>query len=94
MEAVRETCKIRNWKFWATNVRSNHVHTVVTAPCDPELVLIALKANATRKLREAGAWLSDRTPWAKRGSKRQLWTEKALNNAIAYVEYDQGEPLP
>jgi hypothetical protein len=34
------------------------------------------------------------SPWAERGSRRYLWTEQDLNNAIAYVEYDQGEPLP
>jgi hypothetical protein len=28
-----------------------------------------------------------------RGSKRYLWTEKELVDAIAYVMYDQGEPL-
>jgi len=35
-EAIRETCKKRKWEFWATNVRSNHVHTVVGAGCKPE----------------------------------------------------------
>jgi REP element-mobilizing transposase RayT len=93
-QSIRETCKIRKWDFWTTNVRSNHVHSVVSAPCKPERIRSALKANATRKLREAGCWLSSRTPWAERGSIRYLWTEDDLNAAIAYVEYDQGEPLP
>ena len=35
-EAIRETCKIRKWDFWTTNVRTNHVHTVVSAKCKPE----------------------------------------------------------
>ncbi|MFN2514512.1 MAG: hypothetical protein ABR568_24265, partial [Pyrinomonadaceae bacterium] len=26
--AVRETCRIRNWRLWAFNIRTNHVHTV------------------------------------------------------------------
>jgi len=43
-EAIRETCKKRKWEFWATNVRSNHVHTVVGAVCKPEKILIAFKA--------------------------------------------------
>jgi REP element-mobilizing transposase RayT len=90
-EAIRETCKIRKWEFWTTNVRSNHVHTVVFAPCKPEKVLGALKANATRKLREAGYWWSERSPWVDRGSKRYLWTESDVINAVVYVEYDQGE---
>ena len=91
--AVRETCEIRKWSFWAVNVRTNHVHTVVTANCKPERVLGAFKANATRKLREAKCWDSDKSPWAYRGSRRYLWTEKELLDAIAYVLYDQGEPL-
>ena len=92
-EGIRETCKIRQWRLWALNVRTNHVHSVVSANCDPEIVLIALKANATRKMREAGCWNSSKTPWAKRGSKKRLWTEEQLYGAIAYVEYEQGPPL-
>ena len=76
------------------NVRTNHVHTVVSAQCKPEKILTALKANATRKLREAGCWKRNDSPWADRGSKKYLWTEEDVVDAIAYVEYDQGEPLP
>ncbi|HEY2974445.1 MAG TPA: hypothetical protein VGJ48_18145 [Pyrinomonadaceae bacterium] len=54
----------------------------------------AFKANTTRMLREAGYWRSERSPWVRKGSKRYLWTEQDLVNAIAYVLYDQGEPLP
>jgi hypothetical protein len=68
-EAIRETCKLRKWEFWTMNIRTNHVHTVVGARCKPEKVLIALKANATRKLREAGLWPSSRTPWAEKGAR-------------------------
>ena len=52
--AIRETCEIRRWKLWTLNVRTNHVHSVVTANCDPETVLNAFKANATRKMRDLG----------------------------------------
>jgi REP element-mobilizing transposase RayT len=75
------------------NVRSNHIHAVVSAKCEPEKVLAVLKANSTRKRREAGCWHRSGSPWAELGSKKYLWTEKQLNNAIAYVQYDQGEPL-
>ncbi len=79
--------------MWAINVRTNHIHAVVSAKREPEIVLIAFKANATRKLREAGYWHGSGSPWAEGGSKKYLWTEKDLNDAVAYVEYDQGEPL-
>jgi len=45
-------------------------------------------------MREAGTWQSGRSPWVRRESKKYLWTEKELMDAIAYVLYDQGEPLP
>ena len=90
---IRETCAIRKWELWTLNVRSNHLHCVVTANCNPKTVLVALKANATRAMREAGCWRSELSPWAQRGSKRYLWTEEELANAIAYVVEEQGEPL-
>ncbi|MGH9970933.1 MAG: transposase [Pyrinomonadaceae bacterium] len=93
-KGIRETCTIRKWLLRAFNIRTNHVHTVVSANSPAWCVLNALKANATSCLREAGCWRSGRSPWASRGSKRRLWTEKQLSDAIAYVLYDQGEPLP
>lgn len=92
-KAIRETCKIRGWSLLAVNARTNHIHSVVSANCKPDPVLIALKANATREMREAGCWNSVRTPWVKRGSKKYLWDEAAVSNAVAYVLYEQGEPL-
>src|SRR5687768_634413 len=66
--AIREACRIREWSLLAANVRTNHVHTVVTANQIPELVLNAFKANATRHLRAAGLWPSAFSPWADKGS--------------------------
>ena len=91
--AIRETCAIRKWDLWALNVRTNHLHCVVTANCNPKTVLVALKANATRSMRAARCWARDPSPWAQGGSKKYLWTEEELKNAIAYVVEDQGEPL-
>jgi REP element-mobilizing transposase RayT len=90
----QETCEIRKWTLWAFNVRTNHVHAVVSASCKPKKIVIGFKANATRKMREARCWHSERSPWVSGGSKKYLWNEKALMDAIAYVLYDQGEPLP
>ena len=91
--AINETCELRKWRLHAANVRTNHVHAVVSASCNPEIVLRALKANATRKMREVGCWMSNRTPWAENGSKRWLWTYNQLEAAIAYVVDGQGVPL-
>lgn len=93
-QSLHETCKKRKWKLWVSNVRTNHVHSVVSARCPALTVLRVLKAHATRGMRESGCWTSDRTPWAYRGSRKKLWTETDLREAITYVESGQGEPLP
>lgn len=92
--AIRETCRIRQWSLLAFNVRTNHVHTVVTANRKPELVLNAFKANATRQLRDDSLWPHDSSPWARKGSKIKLWNEQSVASAINYVLYGQGDDLP
>src|SRR5687768_3516191 len=78
--AIRETCNIRHWNLWTVNVRTNHVHAVVSATKNPASVLSAMKANATRAMRE---WMSDLSPWEFGGSKKYLWDDKQLSDAIA-----------
>ena len=73
----------------AANVRSNHVHVVVRATCLPDRVIGALKANATRALREKDQWDRFDSPWADGGSRRYLWTEREVQAAIDYVELGQ-----
>jgi len=92
--AIRDTCNIRNWLLQAINVRTNHVHTVVSANRKSGLVLNAFKANATRKLRENGCWPHSFSPWADKGSKRKLWNEQSVAKAIDYVVNGQGDDLP
>ena len=92
-KAIRETCSIRKWHLQAVNVRTNHIHIVVTADRKPEQVLNA-KANATRQLREAQLWQHEFSPWADKGSKRLLWNERSVANAINYVLNGQGGDLP
>ena len=55
----------------------------------PDAVMSALKANATRAMREAGVWTSELSPWEFRGSKKYLWDDEQLRNAITYVECNQ-----
>src|SRR5260370_17837380 len=83
--AIEQTCELRKWLLHSVNVRSNHCHVVVTAACGPSKVLNALKANATREMRDADEWRRSDSPWADSGSKRYLWTEKQLQRAIDYL---------
>ncbi|MBS1793538.1 MAG: transposase [Acidobacteria bacterium] len=93
--AVEETCQIRGWNIYAVNVRTNHCHSVVDIGNESsKKALNALKANATRQMREDGWWPFDHSPWAEKGSRRFLWTEKSIEMAIDYVVNGQGKPLP
>jgi REP element-mobilizing transposase RayT len=92
--AVCETCRIRGWTLLAVNARTNHVHAVVCADRDPDSVLVAFKANATRELRVQGLWRQPFSPWARKGSRRNLWNERSVAAAIDYVLNGQGNDLP
>jgi REP element-mobilizing transposase RayT len=93
--AVRETCEKRKWCLEAINVRTNHVHAVVSIGYQSaERALAACKANATRQLRERMLWSSKNSPWAEGGSKRYLWNEQSVARAIDYVLNGQGDKLP
>ena len=92
--AIKDTCEIRSWTLLAVNVRTNHVHTVVSANHDPDLILTAFKANATRQLREDRLWLHPFSPWARKGSKIRLWNEQSVARAVDYVLNGQGDDLP
>lgn len=92
-ESIQETCRFRRWSLLAVNVRTNHGHAVISAAVKPGLVLNAIKANATRKLRESSLWHSEHSPWADKGSTKYLWNDHSVGRACAYVEYEQGEPL-
>jgi hypothetical protein len=60
----------------------------------PGIVLHALKANATRAMREKGCWKYEYSPWVDKGSKRRLWNERHIQAAVDYVLYGQGDELP
>jgi REP element-mobilizing transposase RayT len=94
-EAVVEMCSLRGWRLHALNVRTNHVHAVVSiGNTKPGSALNALKANATRRMRQEGCWAEGHSPWADKGSKRFLWNRRSIERAVDYVVNGQGEGLP
>jgi REP element-mobilizing transposase RayT len=92
--AISTTCELRGWDLLAVNVRSNHVHVVVSAPTPPEEVMRTLKAWCTRTLRESGLVDSKSPMWTRGGSTRYLWKESDVAGAWNYVTYGQGATLP
>jgi REP element-mobilizing transposase RayT len=94
-KAIKETCVHRKWELRAFSVRTNHVHSVVSANSrGSEIVLNAFKANATRQMREDGCWQKSYSPWVDKGSTRNLWNERSVARALDYVINGQGEDLP
>lgn len=93
--AIRETCGYRGWLLSAINVRTNHVHAVVSiGDVKSERALNDFKSYATRKMRRGGGWKSEQSPWSDKGSKRCLWNERSVELAIDYVINGQGDKLP
>src|SRR5437762_2944996 len=90
---MREVCTFRKYLLRAINVRTNHVHSVVSAMTKPEPILDAFKSYSTRALRKAGL-ISDKTrPWIRHGSTIYLWKERDVAKAIEYVMLEQGDDL-
>ncbi len=83
-QAIRRCCSEEQWWLHALEVRSNHVHVVVTARgVDPGRVMGRLKARATQALNEAYGrrqhW------WTQQGSKRILNSQVNVDAAVRYV---------
>jgi REP element-mobilizing transposase RayT len=93
LKTMHEVCSYRGWTMLAAHVRTNHVHNVVVANCQPEQVLTAMKAYSSRALNESELDDPDRRRWARHGSTRYLWTGDAVRAAIHYVVSEQGEPM-
>jgi REP element-mobilizing transposase RayT len=91
--AIREVCRVRGWRLHTVHARSNHVHVVVSAPVEPEVLLTTFKAWATRRLRDADLVTSDVRVWTRHGSTRYLWTDRDVESAIFYVVELQGVEL-
>ena len=94
LAAIERTCELREWRLWSVNVRTNHVHVVVSATVKPESVMNSLKAWATRSLTEACLLSSGTKLWTRHGSTRYLWTDDDVVAACDYVRDGQGADIP
>lgn len=92
--AIPEVCAVRGYGLIAINVRTNHVHIVVSAVVSPNAVINAVKANATRELREAGLVDAGRPIWSRGGSTKYLWKPRNVETAVEYTINGQGSDLP
>jgi REP element-mobilizing transposase RayT len=92
--ALTQHADFRQWRLYASNIRTNHVHIVVSARAAPEELLRQFKAYATRALRNAGLIPGRKRVWTEGGSKKWLFTATHVDDACDYVTYRQGPDLP
>ena len=83
---MRQACREFGWTIHALDVRSNHVHVVVTA-CDaaPGKVMGILKVRGTQALNALGFGGDRDRWWTREGSKRILNSPASVEAAIRYV---------
>ena len=92
-KAIVHACNRYRWDLLAVHVRTTHVHTVVRADEDPEVVRTALKAFASRALNENTSEERRKRRLTAKGSRRFIWTVEQLGNVIDYVVNRQGTPM-
>lgn len=92
-DAIVEECSFRGWILHALHVRDNHVHFVVTSDREPEFVMRASKANASKRLSQAGFEDRERKRWTAHGSTRYLWKQQCLEAAVHYTLRGQGDVM-
>jgi REP element-mobilizing transposase RayT len=92
--AIRERCRFMEWGLIALNVRTNHVHIVVSSNEPPEKVMTSFKARSTSAMRAKGLVGPNDKVWTRHGSTRRLATGFAVERATVYVTEAQGPDLP
>ena len=90
---IEDVCEKRGYFLRALNVRTNHGHSVISAALKPEVIINALKSNATRALREQNLVSRDVQVWSRGKSRRYLWKPRSVALAIDYTLNQQGENL-
>ena len=83
-QTIRDHCRFRAWTLHAVNVRTNHVHVVVSATIHPDQVMQQFKAWCSRRLNEATETPPEKW-WAIHGSTKWINQPSYLEVAIRYV---------
>lgn len=83
--AIVNVCGHNQWTLHALNVRTNHVHVVVSTDAPPERAMNAFKSWSTRRIRESLESRRESRLWTRHGSTRWLWDRNALDGAVVYV---------
>lgn len=93
LNTIIEVCNYNRWVLLAAHVRTNHIHTVISAAIAPEKILNSIKAYASRRLNESKLDGNRINRWTRHGSTRYLWKDADIEATIQYVVYEQGSPM-
>jgi REP element-mobilizing transposase RayT len=91
-KVIVDHCRIRNWVLHARNVRTKHVHAVVSANVDGATVREQLKAWASRRLSEFAGLARAKDSegakkwWTQKGNIEEIWKDRHLESVVLYVE--------
>jgi REP element-mobilizing transposase RayT len=88
---MKPDAKARKFTLRAINVRSTHVHVVISKAMKPEKIVNDFKIYATRKLRAENEFSGAKKIWSRGASTRYLWKPRNVEGAIDYVLYSQGD---
>jgi REP element-mobilizing transposase RayT len=92
-KAIVELARERGWLLLAVQVRTNHVHVVISADRDPGRLMSELKARASRDLTSAGFDNAERRRWTRHGSTLHLFREEDVEAKTRYTLDEQGERM-
>jgi hypothetical protein len=92
-DSIEELCNRKSYLLQASNVLTSHAHIVLKAQRKPERIIVEIKANATKFLREAGLATETERIWSRGKSRQYLWKPRNVAAAVSYVLYDQGEKI-
>ncbi len=95
VEQLLETSRFRSWPVHAMNVRTRHVHVVVSAPeVAPERVMNDLKVWSTKRLRASRLVDQHQPIWSRHGSTIYVWRDDTVADVCWYVNECQGDWIP
>lgn len=92
---IVDQCSFRSWNLIEQNVRTNHVHILLSCSVEDGTKCYGqMKARLTRLLRDAGLTGSDQPVWAERGKAMLVVGEDAVSRVVRYIRDEQGPDLP
>ncbi len=90
-DGICAEANFHQWKIHALNVLDNHVHILVSAPCEinGSTILAKIKSGATIALHKAGYFLNGRPIWTPKGNPRLIDNDGYFQRVREYINHKQ-----